>query len=41
MAKPENVIDIYYAVENTNTQSQENKIGFLLKKRNSAGWKLV
>ncbi len=40
MAKLENDLDIYYAVGNTNTQRQENEIKAIMKKRNSAGWKL-
>ena len=41
MANPENDIDIYYAVGNSNTQRKENEIGQIIKKRNLAGWKLV
>ena len=41
MASSENYIDIYYAVGNANTQRQENEIGLIIKKRNSAGWRLV
>ena len=41
MANPENDLDIYYAVGNANTQRQENEIRLIIKKRNSAGWKLV
>ena len=41
MAKVENDIDIYYAVGNANTQRQENEIAVIMKKRNSAGWKLI
>ena len=41
MTNPVNDIDIYYAVGNANTQRQENEIGLIIKKRNSAGWKLV
>ena len=41
MAKVENDLDIYYAVGNTNTQRQENELGAIMKKRNSAGWKLI
>ena len=42
MAKVENDLDIYiyYAVGNANTQRQENELAAILKKRNSAGWKL-
>ena len=41
MAKVENDLDIYYAVGNANTQRQENELAAILKKRNSAGWKLI
>ena len=41
MAKLENDLDTYYAVGNTNTQRQESEITAILKKRNSAGWKLI
>ncbi len=41
MAKVENDLDIYYAVGNANTQRQENKLAVIMKKRNSAGWKLI
>ena len=41
MAKLENDLDIYYAVGNTNTRRQENEIIAIMKKRNSAGWKLI
>ena len=41
MAKVENDLDIYYAVGNANTQRQENEIAAIIKKRNSAGWKLI
>ena len=41
MALVENDLDIYYAVGNTNTQRQENEIEAIIKKRNSAGWKLI
>ena len=42
MTKLENDLGIlYYAVGNTNTQRQENKIATIMKKRNSAGWKLI
>ena len=41
MAKLENDLDIYYAVGNANTQRQEIEIASIIKKRNSAGWKLV
>ena len=41
MKKKENDFDIYYAVGNTNTRRQENEIGAIIKKRNSAGWKLI
>ena len=41
MAKVENDLDIYYAVGNANTQRQENELATIMKKRNSAGWKLI
>ena len=41
MAKVENDLDIYYGVGNTNTQRQENEIASIMKKRNSAVWKLI
>ena len=41
MAKVENDLDIYYAVGNANTHRQENKLAVIMKKRNSAGWKLI
>ena len=41
MAKVENDLDIYYAVGNVNTQRQENELAVIIKKRNSAGWKLI
>ena len=41
MAKVENDLDIYYRVGNTNTKRQENEITSIMKKRNSAGWKLI
>ena len=41
MAKVENDLDIYYTVGNANTQRQENKLTAIMKKRNSAGWKLI
>ena len=41
MVRVENDIDIYYAVGNANTQRQENEIAVIMKKRNSAGWKLI
>ena len=41
MAKVENDLDIYYAVGNANIQRQENEIAAIMKKRNSAGWKLI
>ena len=41
MAYVENDLDIYYAVGNTNTQRQESEIEVIIKKRNSAGWKLI
>ena len=41
MTNVENDLDIYYAVGNANTQRQENEIAAIMKKRNSAGWKLI
>ena len=41
MSKLENDFDIYYAVGNANTQRQENEIAAIMKKRNSAGQKLI
>ena len=41
MVTPKNDVDIYYAFRNTNIQRQENKIGLIIKKRNSARLKLV
>ena len=41
MTKVENDLNIYYTVGNTNTQRQENEIAAIMKKRNSAGWKLI
>ena len=41
MTKVENDLDIYYAVGNANTQRQENELAAIMKKRNSAGWKLI
>ena len=41
MEKLENDLDIYYAVGNANTQRQENELATIIKKRNSAGWKLI
>ena len=41
MVKVENDVDIYYTVRNANTQRQENKLTAIMKKRNSAGWKLI
>ena len=41
MAKVENELDRYYAVGNANNQRQENEIEAIMKKRNSAGWRLI
>ena len=41
MTNIENDLEIYYAVGNSNTQRQENEIAAIIKKRNSAGWKLI
>lgn len=34
-------LDIYCAEVNTNTQRQENEIVAIMKKCNSAGWKII
>ena len=41
MSHVENDLDIYYAVGNANTQRQEIEIKAIMRKRNSAGWKLI
>ena len=41
MAKVKNDFNIYYGVGNKNTKRQENEITSIMKKRNSAGWKLI
>ena len=41
MAQVENDLDIYYAVGNANTKRQENELATIIKKRNSARWKLI
>ena len=41
MAKVEKDLDIYYAVGNANTKRKENEIAAIMKKSNSAGWKLI
>ena len=41
MSHVENDIDIYYAFGNANTQRQENEIAAIMRKRNSAGWKII
>ena len=41
MAKVENDLDINYSVGNTFTQQKENELAAIMKKRNSAGWKLI
>ncbi len=41
MSHLENDLDIYYAVGNANTQRQEDEIAAIMRKRNSAGWKLI
>ena len=41
MAKVKNDLDIYYSAGNANTQRQENELAAIMKKRNSAGWKLI
>ena len=41
MAKVVNDLDIYFGVGNTSTQRQGNEITSIMRKRNSAGWKLI
>ncbi len=41
MAKVENDLEIYYANGNANNQRQVNELAAIMKKRNSAGLKLV
>ena len=41
MTKVENDLDIYHAIGNANTKRQENEIAAIMKKRNSAEWKLI
>ena len=41
MAKVVNDLDIYYVARNANTQRQENELAAIMKKSNSAGWKLI
>jgi len=41
MVRVDNDIYIYYEVGNANTQRQENELTAIMKKRNSAGWKLI
>ena len=41
MSYVENDLDIYCAVGNANTQRQENEIAVIMRKLNSAGWKLI
>ena len=41
MAKVENDLDIYYAFGNASTKRQENELAAIMKKRNSAEWKLI
>ncbi len=41
MKETKNDLDIYYAAGNANTQRQESEINSIIKKRNSAGWKLI
>ena len=41
MIEVENDLDIYYAAGNANTQRQESELAAIIKKRNSAGWKLI
>ena len=35
------ILILYYAVGNVNTQRKENELAVIMKKRNSAGWKLI
>jgi len=37
MTKVEIDLDIFYSVENANTQKQKNEFAAIVKKRNSAG----
>tara|TARA_B100000945_G_scaffold267664_1_gene227864 strand:+ start:148 stop:342 length:195 start_codon:yes stop_codon:yes gene_type:complete len=41
MAKTQNDLDIYYAVENANTAKQETEIREIIKTGNSLEWTLV
>ena len=41
MVRVENDLDIYYAIGNANTKRQEDEISAIMKKRNTAGWKLI
>ena len=41
MTKLGNDLDIYYEAGNANTQRQENELAAIMKKRNSAWWKLI
>ena len=41
MAKEVNDLDFYYSVGNINTKRQENEIASIMKKCNSAGWRLI
>jgi len=41
MAKVENDLYIFYEARNANTQRQENELAAIMKKSNSAGWKLI
>ena len=41
MAKVEIDLEIYNAVGISYNQRQENEIAVIMKKRNSAGWKLI
>ena len=41
MIKVENDLDIYGNVGNANIERQENKIASIMKKHNSAIWKLI
>ena len=41
MAKVENDLDIHYADGHANNKRQENELAVIMKKRNSAEWKLI
>ena len=41
MANVEDDLDIYSAFGNAKTKRQENELAAIMKKRNSAEWKLI